>query len=149
MSSPRPQSRAVVDHNLFVSGLISKLGQPHQLIDQFRNGSFTLVISDQLRAELEEVLGRGKFATKYGLTEEERAGFLLLVDTTALFVTPRDRLPVHVRDPKDDIVLATALGGSAEYVVTGDRDIRELSGDPRLGNLKIVTVREFLEVLAQ
>ena len=144
MSSALPPRRAVVDHNLFVSGLISKLGQPNRLIALFRQNAFVLIISDQLRSELDEVLHRDKFRTKYGLTLEEIADFLFLVDTKATFVTPRRRLPIAVRDPKDAIVLATALGGRADYLVSGDDDLLSLDADPRLGNLRILRVRDFL-----
>ena len=96
MSSVRQPERAVVDINLFVSGLISRRGQPNQLIAFLRRDSFVLVISEQLRSELGEVLQRERFAVKSGLTEEEREDFLLLVDSKAVFVTPRRRLPVIV-----------------------------------------------------
>ena len=46
------QPRTVVDLNLFVSGLISKLGQPRQLIDHLQHGSFVLIISEQLQEEV-------------------------------------------------------------------------------------------------
>ncbi|HEX5501645.1 MAG TPA: hypothetical protein VFW96_03425 [Thermomicrobiales bacterium] len=46
------------------------------------------------------------------------------------------------------MVLAAALGGSADYRVTGDDDLLALAGDPRLGALRIVTVRAFLDLLA-
>lgn len=148
MSAQSPSIRAVVDHNLFVSGLISAHGLPSQLISQFRQDAYVLVTSAQLRSELEEVLRRDRFRTKYGLTPEEVADFLFLVDTKALFVRPIQHLPVTIRDPKDAIVLATALGGRADYVVSGDDDLLSVAADPRLGDLRIRTVREFLEVLS-
>ena len=85
MTSVIQLARAVVDLNLFVSGLISSRGQPRRLIDHFRQDSFVLVISRQQRDELEEVLQREKFVTRFGLTAAERAAFLLLVDSKARF----------------------------------------------------------------
>jgi putative PIN family toxin of toxin-antitoxin system len=148
-NAPSQLRRIVVDINLFVSGLISPLGQPHQLITHFRQDAFLLLISEQLRAELEEVLRRERLAVRFGLTEEDRNNFLLLVDTKSVRVNPRARLPVSVRDPKDEIVLATALGGRADYLVTGDDDLLVLNGHPRIGTLQIVTVRSFLEQLSE
>ena len=57
-------------------------------------------------------------------------------------------LPVHCRDPKDDMVLACALGAQAAYLVTGDADLLALDGDPALGRLRIVTPRQFLALFA-
>jgi putative PIN family toxin of toxin-antitoxin system len=147
MSSASEPRRAVVDINLFVSGLISKLGQPNRLVTHFRQDSFTLVISNQLRSELEEVLSREKFVVKYRITAEERAEFLLLIDTKAIFVNPQRRLPVVIRDPKDSIVLATGIGGRADYIVTGDEDLLVLNGNSRIGAISILTVRQFLDIL--
>ncbi len=45
------------------------------------------------------------------------------------------------------MVLATALGGAAEYLVTGEDDLLVLRGHPPLGALRIVTVGEFLTII--
>jgi putative PIN family toxin of toxin-antitoxin system len=147
MSVAIPLARVVIDLNQFVSGLISSQGQPRRLLDHFRHGSFTLVISHQVRDELDEVLQREKFSTRFGLTPEQRAAFLSLVDARARFIEPLRRVPVAIRDPKDEIVLATALGGVADYLVTGDADLLVLKDDPSIGGLHILTVREVLTIL--
>jgi putative PIN family toxin of toxin-antitoxin system len=147
-SSARPLKRAVIDLNLFISGLIAK-GLPNQLISKFRQGAFILIISPQLRSELEEVLSREKFRVRYRVSDEIREDILSLIDTNGIVANPRRRLPVSIRDPKDEIVLATALGGRADVIVTGDDDLLVLNGDPRLGRLQIITVRAFLELLEQ
>lgn len=85
---------------------------------------------------------------RYGLTEERLAHWLLLVDTMGVAAPVRRRLPVHVRDPKDDHLLASALGGQADSLVTGDFDILSLKADSRLQWLRIVSAVEFLDALA-
>jgi putative PIN family toxin of toxin-antitoxin system len=143
----RQPSSAVVDLNLFVSALISSLGQPRRLLNRFQSGDFILVICNQLRHELGEVLRREKLAVRFGITAEIRDTLLTFIDSKAAFVAPVSPLDITVRDPKDGIVLATALGGRADYLVTGDADLLVLRDDPRVGTLRIVTVREFLELL--
>ena len=54
----------------------------------------------------------------------------------------RRRLAVVRRDPEDDKFPECAVAGRAEYLVTGDRDLREL-GSYR--GITILTVGEFLE----
>jgi len=135
----------VVDTNLFVSGSIIKHGIPYQLLMAWRSGSFLLLISEEQRTELEDVLHRPEIAQKYRLSQQEIADLLLLVDNTAPQVPLRRRLPVKVRDPKDAHLLAAALGGKADYLVTGDEDLLVLNGHPKLGTLAIVNAREFLD----
>jgi uncharacterized protein len=140
----RRRPRAVVDTNLLISSVLSKLGLPYQLFLNFVDDLFTLLISNELRDELEEVLHRPHLE-QFGLTAQARDDLLYLVDTKAIYVKPRSRLPVPVRDPKDNKVLAAALGGRADFLITGDGDLLALSADSRIGSLKIITVRAFLE----
>ena len=147
MTSSAPVS-AVVDTNLLVSALLRQAGPPHALLAAWRRGAFALLVSPLLREEYARVLPRPKFRDKYGLTPEAVADLLILIDAQAVVVTPTAHLPVEVRDPKDDMVLAAALGGAADFLVTGDEDLLALAGDPQLGTLQIVTVRTFLDVLA-
>ena len=148
MRSARSWPSAVVDTNLAVSGLVFPGGPPRALIRAFLAQTFTLITSTQARAEYRQVLARPKFTVKYGLAPSEAAAFLKQVDESAPPVTPLAHLPLSVRDPKDDPILAAALGGDADYLVTGDQDLLVLAGDPRLGALRIVTAAEFLAVLA-
>lgn len=55
-------------------------------------------------------------------------------------------ISIKVRDPKDQEILATALGGKADYLVTGDEDLIVLKDSNKLGRLKIVGVKEFLKL---
>jgi putative PIN family toxin of toxin-antitoxin system len=139
--------RSVVDTNLIVSGLLTTRGSPYQLVRACRDGAVDLLVSEPLFAEYKRVLTRPTFSTKYGLTQDQIAAFLGFVRMSAVRVTPRRRLPVHVRDPKDDAILAAALGGRADYLVTGDDDLLVLRDDPHLKRLRIVTAAEFLAIL--
>jgi putative PIN family toxin of toxin-antitoxin system len=96
---------------------------------------------------VQEVLSRPEIARRYNLSDEAKAHLLFLIDTLALQAPLRQRLPIHVRDPKDDHLLAAALGGKADYLVTGDADLLTLDRDPKLPNLRILSVRSFLDLL--
>jgi uncharacterized protein len=139
--------RAVVDTNLVVSGLILKQGHLSQLVETLRQGAFLLVLSDVLLEEYRRVLARQSFTQRYGLTPQEVTDFLTLL-ATAQRAIPQRRLPVRVRDLKDEKVLATALGGQADFLVTGDAALFILDGHPKLPNLRILTVRAFLDLLS-
>lgn len=147
MSRANALLKAVIDTNLFVGGTISERGAAFQLLEFWRAGTFRLLISSDQVAELEDVLSRERIAQRYNITPERRAALFQMIDTTAKRVRPRRRLPVSVRDPKDEKILAAALAGRADYLVTGDEDLLELRHDPRLGTLQIVTVGEFLAQL--
>jgi predicted nucleic acid-binding protein len=53
-------------------------------------------------------------------------------------------LPGVTRDPKDDPLVACAVEGAADYLVSGDRDLLDLG---ETENIRMVTPREFVEIL--
>jgi putative PIN family toxin of toxin-antitoxin system len=102
-------------------------------------GACLLVWSLPLRRELESSLQR---KSKLG------PGSLAALEAYAQlcrFVLPA-ALPAPVcRDPDDDVVLATALAGRADYLVTGDDDLLALKS---WQGIKILSPRDFWSVLA-
>jgi putative PIN family toxin of toxin-antitoxin system len=139
--------RAVVDTNLFVSGLLNPSGAPAALVRLLRAGRFLLVMSMGQRSELDEVLSRERLFRKYGVSRQERESLLGLLDAVAELVSESRPLPVRVRDPKDVMILQGAVDGAADYLVTGDNALLALASDRRLGGLQIVTVSVLLQVL--
>ena len=138
----------VVETNPFVSGMIAERGNPYALLEAWRARSFRLLLSDEQHLELLDVFGRPRIVQRHGLTTR---GLAELFDglANATRVQPAPTLPVHVRDAKDEKILAAAIGGGADDLVTGDDDLLALRNDPRLAPLKIVTAAEFLGVLGK
>ncbi len=133
--------RVVADTNVVVSGLLWH-GNERRLLDAARDGFVELFTSKELLAELEDVLGRSKFAPrliKHGLTVQ------FLVDEYAAFATliQAASLAEQVsRDPDDDAVLACAVAAEAEFIVTGDDDLLVLV---EYHGIEIVRTKDFNE----
>jgi putative PIN family toxin of toxin-antitoxin system len=144
--SERGAPRAIVDTNLFVSGLISPLGPPGRLLDVWHAGWFNLYLSDLQLAELTEVVSRPKIVRDDRITPQALANLLAGL-SLATRVVASPSIPIPLRDPKDEHILAAALGGNADYLVTSDFDLLVHQGDPHLGTLKIVTAAQFLAIL--
>jgi putative PIN family toxin of toxin-antitoxin system len=136
----------VVDTNLFVSAVISPNGSPARLLEAWRQGWFRLLIADAQLDEIARVLSRSWLRDRYGVTHVQVAGLLRELEGRAhrIVPLPYEKLPLRCRDTDDDALLASALGGGADYLVTGDEDLLVLDGDPRLGQLRIVRVGDFL-----
>ena len=94
------------------------------------------------------VLERPKYSEKYHLTSAIRKQLLTRLLKQAELVTTLAKPAVTIRDPKDAIVLATALDGGADYLITGDKDLLVLKNNAHLAPLKILTVDEFLGQLS-
>lgn len=117
--------RLVLDTNIAISGLLWD-GPPAGLIRAGLAGRCELISSTPLLAELEGVLGRAKFTRRLGylgLTVDSIfAGYAALVE----IVVPQLINPVIARDPADDQVLAAALAGRADLIVSGDDHLLDL-----------------------
>jgi putative PIN family toxin of toxin-antitoxin system len=134
-----PPVKAVLDTNVIVSALLKDGGREALLVDLALSGSFTLVVSNALLEEYEEVLRRPGFG--FNPTQVTRS--LRAIRDTAIIVQPQKQLHV-TRDPDDNKVLECALEAGAEYVVSGNtRDFpKEFQG------IRIVPPRQFLVILA-
>jgi putative PIN family toxin of toxin-antitoxin system len=146
MSRGSEKLTIVVDTNLFFSGIVFKRGNPFALLEAWRAETVVVLLSEDQRNELIGVLSRPEITRRYRLDSDELADLYARLDR-APRVTPIITIPVSVRDPKDEHILAAAMGGDADYLVTGDADLLVLRGSPSLGRLQIVTVVEFLTEL--
>lgn len=117
-SEPSEPVRAVVDTNIWVSGLIRPLGPPGRVLSAVRSRRIVAVTSWALAEEIVEVLRRPKLA-RYGISAgdiEEVVGLLgpLL---------PRIDVTTPLRDLDDLRVVEETVAGGADAVITGDADL--------------------------
>jgi uncharacterized protein len=134
----------VLDTNLLVSGVISA-GLPRQLLDAAKSGYFELCTSETLLAELLDVLSREKFVARLGQAGLTVAGIVDDLRLLAVVVLPLSVPRVVPTDPDDDHVLATALAGQVDLIVTGDK--RDLLPLASYQGIPIVTARDALSRL--
>lgn len=146
--APRPV-RAVVDTNLWISGLLSRSGAPAQLRTAYLQRRFTVVISPPVIAELEEVAARPELR-RYGLLPVAAGELLGFLRRWAHPVQITGELQL-CRDPKDDMFIETAISGKADVLVSGDQDLTRLGKAAveylAAKGVRVLSVHEFLQAL--
>ena len=134
--------RIVLDTNQ----LVWALARPPELatfVMAWSSARFTVVCSDELLAEYEQVLSRA-YIHKLIYPESLRAFRDYLID--AIELIELSAFPAVCRDPDDDKVIATAIQGQADYLLTADEDIlapvvRQLLGQ---AGIQTATIDEFI-----
>lgn len=137
--------KAVLDTNVFISGLIVEQGAPRQVIDAWLAGEYTLVTSSYLIDELKHVLTYPRITKRLRLSDVELGAIFHSLSSQAEITPGQYQLPGITRDPKDDAVIACAHEGEAGYVVSGDQDILTLG---EYQGIHMVTPAQFTEILA-
>lgn len=137
----------VLDTNIVISAILTPQKSVSRIIDHLKNSRFTLITSEYLLNELDEVLDRPYFQNQFKLLPSKYSGLRNAIKQNALVIKKLTRPLIDIRDLKDLPVLATALQGNADYLVTGDKDLLVLAGHKSVKSLKIVTPTEFIRLI--
>lgn len=137
--------RVVLDTNILIGALITKGTPPDRLYQAWLRAEIELVTSTAQTAEMVDVLARPRMQ-KF-IDADEAAAIVENIGTRAVIV---DRPPVVnlSPDPKDNPILAVAVAGKADLIVSGDKKhmlaLQDVEGIPvvsardalgRIGNI--------------
>ena len=135
----KARKRLVIDTNAFISRLLLPNSTPARAVRKAME-SGTLLVSEATLNELADVVSRSKFDVY--VTLEERQQFLRLLARIVEVVPIVYRIRV-CRDPKDDRILEVAINGSADFIVTGDRDLLSLESFQKV---QILSPADYLDI---
>jgi len=135
--------RVLLDTNVLAVGMVEHalgLNSPSALIwQQLQLEEFTLLISAHLLQELEHAWSTTWFRNRLPPDKMDRLRTLLLSRAMMVEITQEVRgIASHWQD---DLVLAAAVSGNADYLVTRDKEFR-LVGE--YSGVKVRTPAEFL-----
>ena len=111
---------AVLDTNVLVSALIVTRGKPAQIVDYIQARKFQLILSDDILIEAREVLQRKHIQRRFQPSPADIDEYLGRLRGISQMVAVREIENVIVNDPPDNLILACAREGSADYLVSGN-----------------------------
>jgi putative PIN family toxin of toxin-antitoxin system len=130
--------RAVVDTNVFVSGLLAPLGNEALIVLAIQQGLIKPYFSAEMLEEYAEVLARPKFS----FPPDEIESLIALVRSRGEQVSHPETLSLHSPDPADDKFITCAVTAAADFIVTGNKRDFPLEV---CGNVRVVSAGELLE----
>jgi putative PIN family toxin of toxin-antitoxin system len=130
--------RVVLDSNILFSALISPHGAPDAIYRAWRAARFEVITS---RMQLDEIRRASRYPKLQAILQPAKVGTMINNLQRALVL---DRLSIEAEadDPDDAFLLAMAVEGEADYLVTGDRRAGLLQRG-HIGRTRIVTPAQF------
>jgi putative PIN family toxin of toxin-antitoxin system len=132
--------KVVLDTNIWVSAVIWG-GVPDQILLLRERQLLTIAMSQQLLNEIEATFNKKKLQPKLKDLNLTISTLINLIRESVVLYPIEEISVAELRDPDDNIVLATAIAAGADAIVTGDRDLLVLG---EYQGIQIVTAQDFL-----
>jgi uncharacterized protein len=130
--------RVVLDSNVVLSGFCFA-GIPGIILQSWRAGRFRLAVSPSILSEYREA--GAALESRYGGSEFDAFATLLALHADVVDAPENLNGPV-CSDPDDDKFLACALAAGAEIIVSGDKELLDVSG---WRGIDVLRPRSFVE----
>ena len=137
---------AVIDSTVLVSAFLTAGGVSAELLRYAREGVFVVFLSEEILIETEHTLSYPRIRARYTYTDEDVTDFLDRLRLAAELTTDLPLLTGVVRDPNDDMVIATARHTGAASIVTRDDDLLSLQ---QYEDIAILTPEAFIAIVRE
>jgi uncharacterized protein len=136
---------AVIDSTVLVSAFLTEGGVSAALLRYAREGVFLVFLSEDILTETQHSLAYPRIRERYNYSDDDVADFLNRLRSAANLVDDLPHLTV-VRDPNDDMVIATAIRAQATYIVTRDNDLLSLQ---QYEDITIMSPEAFIAIVRE
>ena len=132
--------RVVLDTNVWISGLLVPHGKSGMIIDTWRQGHLSIVVSQPILQEIERVLLYPKIFKKLKWDKMKVKHYTNLLSILTENIEIKDCSVIVKKDFDDSPILETLIISQADWLITGDMVLLELQND-----YPIISVSEFFQ----
>ena len=136
--------RVVLDANQFVSALLKPGSNPAKIISLINDNKITLLLSDDIISEIAGVLLYPKIMKRHGQSVEYIKSFIEKMRSAAIITKGKLKIDAVKNDPSDNKYLSCALEGRADFIISGDRHLKDFKS---YKNIAIVDPGTFLATI--
>ena len=139
---------AVLDSTVLISAFLAQGGVSNELLRHAREGAFLLCLSAEILDEAQGVLldKERRHRQRYHYPNAAAISFIDGLRDFAHLVTDLPQVAVVIRDPNDDMVIATAQRAQAPYIVTRDKDLLSLQ---HYEGITMITPEAFIAIVRE
>jgi putative PIN family toxin of toxin-antitoxin system len=132
--------RIVLDTNVWISGLLVPQGKSGMIINAWRQGHLSIVVSQPIFQEIERVLLYPKISKRLKWDVVKIRHYINLLSLLTEEVDVKNCSVVVEKDFDDSPILETLITSQADWLVTGDMVLLELKRD-----YPIISVSDFFQ----
>lgn len=125
--------RVVLDSNVLVAAFATH-GVCHDLFEHCLKNT-TILCSDFIAGEVERIL-----IDRIKIPAKKVAEITHYLKNQSQWIIPERVIIANLRDPNDHMIIATALSGAADYLITGDKGMIVLK---KIKRTIIISPREY------
>ena len=118
--------KVVADTNVIVSAYLAPGGKPAGILSLARVGKINILLSPQIIDEIERILLSPKLTKIHRATPKEIRRFIKAFREVVTLTPGALEVDAIRDDPDDNKILACALEGKADYIVSGDHHVTDL-----------------------
>jgi len=129
--------KVILDTNVFISGIFFS-GPPYKLLEGWRDGKIKLVMSPEILKEYQEVALR----ISQQFQDIDIGSIIELVAIEGAIISSPPLKKQVCRDKGDDKFIACALASRTKIIISGDKDLIDISG---YRGIEVIKPRFFVE----
>lgn len=137
----------VLDTNVIISAIVNPAGSPGKILEQVFDQEVSLCLSPPMIAEIRRVLRYPKIVNlikQKGRTVELEEDQIDKIVEIARVTMGQVTIKPIATDPDDDMFLECAIEANADYIISGDKHLKDLGN---FQGVPILTPRAFLDML--
>jgi putative PIN family toxin of toxin-antitoxin system len=134
--------KIILDSNVFLSALISPHSPSDVIYRAWRARQFEVITSD---IQLEEIRRASRYPKFRKILQPAKVGAMINNLQNAI-ILEKITIKDEADDPNDSFLIAMALAGKADYLVTGDKRAGLLK-KKHIKKTKVVTPAQFIDIL--
>ena len=136
--------KAVIDTNVIVSAHLTPASKAEQILYLAEAGKIEIYLSPQILDELEATLLSPKLMKLHRDTPEQVRNSIRLLKKYIKITPGMLEVDVITNDPDDNKILACAIEGQVDYIISGDHHLTDLKS---FQGIPIVSPDMFLKKL--
>ena len=118
--------KVVLDANIFVSAVLKPHSDLAKIFELIREDKIKLILSEDILSEIRAVLLYPKIRRRHRRSQMEIDEFLNRASRASILAQVRIDVDEIREDPADNKYLSAALVAGADFIVSGDRHLKDL-----------------------